>query len=409
MFDMEPVLGPRDYHMVAVEPIIGNAEVLHHMVLFGCVDDQEMIDAPFECGMVASSKCQTFLNVWTVGIAGDCSHPMAGVRLGKTGFKRIVIQYHWNNPNHRTDWTDTSGMTIYYTPNLRTYDAGIFLSGSQTFVLPPKRQSVTVSSTCTRGCTRNLLKGPLNITMAWNHMHYAGIQMSIEIKRNNTHYMYLTNDPMYSYDSPQLYTYTDNPVALLAGDEIITRCTYTTANRNHSTFSGEGTYDEMCFGFITYFPKRNMASDFCLSAGPDLSYCDQQSYIDQGCPEYWGFSDQQTVNSSSQYKQLVENCQPFSPCLEECVQYLATLKKSSRCYQGELFELIKSELLMRHEVGRDMMARLASCDTQVYGLLNPAPTTVVDYEDRGHFSKASLTSVTTVVILLTSLLSLSIR
>lgn len=36
MFDLETLLQNGTYHMVAVEPIIGNVDVLHHMVLFGC-------------------------------------------------------------------------------------------------------------------------------------------------------------------------------------------------------------------------------------------------------------------------------------------------------------------------------------------------------------------------------------
>ncbi|KAH9503094.1 hypothetical protein Btru_069949 [Bulinus truncatus] len=408
MFNMEAVLGSRDFHLVSTEPIIGNSEVLHHMGLFGCEDGQEMIDAPFECGMLSSSKCQTTLSVWSVGLSGDCFHPMAGVKLGRTGYKKFAIQYHWNNPNHRTDWTDTSGMKIYYTPNLRQFDAGILVSGVQSFVLPPRRQSLTVSGTCPAGCTRDLMSGPINITKAWNHMHYASIEMSIEIKRNKTHYMYLTDDPVYSYDSPQVYSYTDNPVTLLPGDEIVTKCTYSTANRNHSTLSGEGTYDEMCFGFISYFPSNNFNGEFCISAEPNVSFCAPDAGADMGCPEFYSFFNGTMVGSSSQYTQLVENCQPFSPCLEECVQYLVQLRQSSGCFQGELFELIKSQMLKYHEVGRDMMARMASCEVQVYALLHPPPTesskltrVTSSTVDAGALIKASLTSVTSLVLLST--------
>ncbi|XP_055862377.1 tyramine beta-hydroxylase-like [Biomphalaria glabrata] len=410
MFNLETLLQNGTYHMVAVEPIIGNVDVLHHMVLFGCEDSQEMINGPYECGMVASPSCQMFISVWTVGLAGDCAHPLAGIKLGQGGYKKIAIQLHWNNPSKRSDWVDSSGMRIYYTPHLRTYDAGIIVAGAQGFVLPPRRASITITSTCTSGCTRNLIKAPINVTMAWNHMHYAGVQMSIEVKRNNVHYLYMTNDPVYSYDSPQVYTYTSQPIQLLPGDEVTTRCTYTTANRNSSTLFGEGTYDEMCYGFISYYPKDNFWGGYCLSGGQDISYCDQQQMNDLGCPTMMYYFSEQYVNGSLEYRGLVQNCQSFSPCLEECVQYVAQLTQSNACFKGDVFEFIKNDMLMSHQVGRDLMARMASCQTQVYALLHPTPTTgypqptTLKYTDTdlgsGPFATASLTTATSFVILL---------
>lgn len=43
------------------------------------------------------------------------------------------------------------------------------------------------------------------VTAAWNHMHYAGSQMSMQIIRNGLPVQYLTNDHNYDYDSPRTY------------------------------------------------------------------------------------------------------------------------------------------------------------------------------------------------------------
>lgn len=59
---------------------------------FSSTDSQEMINGPYECGMVASPSCQMFISVWTVGLAGDCAHPLAGIKLGQGGYKKIAIQ-----------------------------------------------------------------------------------------------------------------------------------------------------------------------------------------------------------------------------------------------------------------------------------------------------------------------------
>ena len=40
----------------------------------------------------------------------------------------------------REDYWDSSGMTIYFTPNLRPHDAGSFLMGQNHIVLPPQQK-----------------------------------------------------------------------------------------------------------------------------------------------------------------------------------------------------------------------------------------------------------------------------
>lgn len=372
IYDFEKLVPQGDYHLVAVEPLIDNKYVMHHIVLFGCRDDETATPEPFECGMLASDKCQNFLSVWTVGLAGECYHPQTGIRVGVNGYKRVAMQFHWNNPDQRNDWVDGSGMMLHYTANRRQYDAGILMTGVQLFVLPPRQPSVTVKGTCTAGCTNKKLKGPIWVTMAWNHMHYAGRKMTIEVIRNGTALMYLSNDPIYSYDSPQVQYYTDKPVQLLPGDELISTCTYTTAQRPKSTLWGEATQDEMCFGFLTYYPKTNLQDNFCLSGGPDISYCDPSSY--HGCSDLTRFANQTWLNSSNFYQDVKQNCRPLTPCLQECVDIIVEQKLTNPCLQDEIFDYIKNQMLSYSPLGQDMLTRLASCERQVYESLTKLTT-----------------------------------
>lgn len=56
----------------------------------------------------------------------------------------------------------------------------------------------------------------------------------------------------------------NSPIQLQPGDEIRVDCMYQSTDKNTTTYYGEGTSDEMCFGFITYYP-----------ANDDFSYCGQ--------------------------------------------------------------------------------------------------------------------------------------
>lgn len=46
---------------------------------------------------------------------------------------------------------------------------------------------------------------------------------------------------------------------VLPGDELIMDCQYETARREEVTFGGLSTRDEMCLGFILYYPRSRLA------------------------------------------------------------------------------------------------------------------------------------------------------
>jgi dopamine beta-monooxygenase len=56
----------------------------------------------------------------------------------------------------------------------------------------------------------------------------------------------------------------NTPIEFKASDELRIHCTYQSIGKNTTTFYGEGTSDEMCFGFVIYYP-----------ANDDLTYCSQ--------------------------------------------------------------------------------------------------------------------------------------
>ena len=60
----------------------------------------------------------------------------------------------------------------------------------------------------------------------------------------------------YSFDNQLVYSRYPNTLTLKFGDKVRTTCTW--ANPSDKKVGwGEDTLDEMCFNFITYYPKRN--------------------------------------------------------------------------------------------------------------------------------------------------------
>ena len=94
--------------------------------------------------------------------------------LGTGGYYGFFLQHHWTNPHEVETYYDSSGLILYYTPKLRRYNAAVFTIGQTYLEIPPRMPSVVHQGTCTSTCTRKLLKGPIHITAALNHMHYLG-------------------------------------------------------------------------------------------------------------------------------------------------------------------------------------------------------------------------------------------
>lgn len=48
----------------------------------------------------------------------------------------------------------------------------------------------------------------------------------------------------------------DDPVPVVPGDLIRTTCTYNTEDKIRTIFYGDSTAEEMCYGFLYYYPKE---------------------------------------------------------------------------------------------------------------------------------------------------------
>ena len=107
--------------------------------------------------------------------------------------------------------------------------------------------------------------GPINITGALLHAHFLGKNLSLAQYRNGKFIRFLSRDDVFSYNNPTTTAF-NPPVMLYPGDEIRTKCIYDTTKRTTTTYYGDGTFDEMCFGFIHYYPKFKAAQqELCYS------------------------------------------------------------------------------------------------------------------------------------------------
>lgn len=360
MYEVHESLKSQDYHVVAMEPIINNSFVMHHMLLFGCPDNKPMY-GPVECNM---GGCPDLIGAWALGITGQCFHQNAGVRIGRTGYKRMMIQYHWNNPAKGGDFTDSSGLKLYYTPNLRPYDMAMFMTGQNFIQIPPRSHDVMATSDCSSTCTRNLLQGDIYVTDAANHMHYLGKKMYLQHYRDGTFLRNLTNDLEYSYDTPKFFEYPD-PITLKPGDMVRTTCYFSAPDKKVTTFEGDSTSDEMCLGFLTFYPATNITGPKECVTWRSLSWCDPLT--SHGCDLSNRNRFREGLSQTALYANITTACKPFGPCTDECKAAIREARSREPCLVVEdAWLLIKWDHLATMEHGRTLLASMESCELDLY-------------------------------------------
>jgi dopamine beta-monooxygenase len=137
-----------------------------------------------------------------------------------------------------------------------------------------------------------------------------------------------------------LYRYT-TAIEVMPGDEIVTSCTFKSLSRPKTTFYGDATSDEMCFGFMAYYPADNLQLPVC-TAWKEISTCGLLSGNHKGCDIY-SFLNTAHVNTLATMKLVQDNCKAFGNCLKECKPVLEKLFKEHPCLKGDVYDLIREQ------------------------------------------------------------------
>ncbi|KAK3089057.1 hypothetical protein FSP39_000478 [Pinctada imbricata] len=350
-----------DYHLIATQPIINNEYVMHHILLYGCDDNVRPQTVPGECNM---GSCNIIIGGWTVGSYGDCSHEDAGFLVGRSGFKRVMMQFHWNNPMQVTNYKDSSGMLLHLTRNMRMNNAGVLMVGQSYLLLPPGEERINVEGDCTAQMSRAFLKGPIRFVSAVNHMHYLGRYMRMEHYRANIKLRDFTYEENFSYDSPKGFEY-PNSIEFLPGDEIRLTCGFQTKDRSKTVFSGEGTSDEMCYGFLTFYPLENINYPHCVKwKSFDIVSLYTETEIDN-C----GFKDFVNVThptTAELHRRVMTHCGYLGQCREECISIIKEVKQNP-CMQGDINFFLREQARMRPELAQIALffSAIDSCNTEI--------------------------------------------
>ncbi|XP_052220100.1 uncharacterized protein LOC127837211 isoform X7 [Dreissena polymorpha] len=361
----------KTYHMIASEPIIDNIDVMHHVIIYGCPGLETApgpLDKPAECD-VMKAQCSEIISVWTAGISGQCFNENMGFLVGaaRGAMKYAIIELHWNNPKLMSTYNDSSGYRFYMTENLRLNNAGVLTIGQAYFLIPPFTDDHVEVGSFPATCSRQLMTGDIHVASALNHMHLIGKAQITELIRNGSRVQYLAKDDAYDYNAPKTYSFAD-PVVVRPGDELKTTCVFDSRKRNLTTFSGEATHDEMCYSFLSFYPKENIKITN-VASWKRFDASDWQMGPVKGCnlTQIFNPADPETAQI---HAMIAAKCSPFV-CRHECLAYVKELQKHP-CFQGDVYEMFQFSALRvqsNSEYRAKMtyfFAQLDSCDWELW-------------------------------------------
>ena len=260
------------YHAIKFEPL-SKTKFVHHMIIYQCLQTTKYEPGFFDC-MDMPMSCTI-----PMGLAGANTAPIimpdqAGYLWGSGVTKIVALQMHYNNDDGETGIIDNSGMRVYFTDKLRTYNMGTTTLGyaMRKISLPPKQTSLVVSDTCSSKCTNKIPNSGINLSVVLLHGHQLMTKTSLKFNFANGA-ADNNNIGTDNYDfGTQYIKVLDPPLKLSANDSITTTCEYNTMSRTNTTIGGHSSYEEMCFAFVSYFPAE-VGFDLCIN-GNCPSYFD---------------------------------------------------------------------------------------------------------------------------------------
>ncbi|CAF0832072.1 unnamed protein product [Adineta ricciae] len=269
-FELPRNVMAKPHHIIRFDGVISpqSEGIVHHMELFHCDVDPSVKIPAFNDRCTSEQKpmgltpCRRVIGAWAMG-AENFTYPdeAGGVIGGPKSSRFLVLEVHFNNPYLKKGIIDQSGIRIYYTPQLRKYDAGIMEVGLEynpKNSIPPGASSFRISGYCASECTKATLprKG-ITVFASQLHTHQNGVQTFTRLVKKSGEIETLNVDRHYSPHFQEIRILPKS-IQIERGDTILHTCIYNTEIRTNMTFGGYGISDEMCVNYMHYYPRSEL-------------------------------------------------------------------------------------------------------------------------------------------------------
>uniref|UniRef100_H2ZA79 Dopamine beta-hydroxylase n=1 Tax=Ciona savignyi TaxID=51511 RepID=H2ZA79_CIOSA len=263
----------RKVHGVGFAGVISNPDLVHHIEVYLCdIDDLEIPSYNGICNAkqmpVQLTRCNHVLAAWAFGAEAFYYPKEAGLAFDSATMSPYVrLEIHYNNPHHLVGRVDHSGIRFYYTEQLRQYDVGILETGvtySPNMAVPPHQTSFEWAGICPASCTRAAIPpSGINIFASELHTHLLGRKAQTTLLRSDGSSEVIERDRHYSTWFEEI-RYVTPVISVKPGDSLITTCAFDSIKKKNVTLGGLGLQDEMCVGYLHYYPVSQL--EVCKSS-----------------------------------------------------------------------------------------------------------------------------------------------
>ncbi|XP_047029740.1 uncharacterized protein LOC124637375 [Helicoverpa zea] len=264
------------HHIIQFQSTItkGNEGLVHHMEVFYCDTDPNKEVPLYEGNCFAPDRpeitktCSKVKAAWAMGAPPFTYPKEAGLPLGgPKANKYLMLEVHYNNPELRKDWVDSSGIILHVTGQRRKYDAAIMELGleyTDKMAIPGRQKAFPLTAYCIPQCTGvGLPSDGIVVFGSQLHTHLTGVAVWTRHSRQGVELPYLNKDLHYSTHFQEIRIL-HRPVNVLPGDYLETTCIYNTEDKDNATVGGHAITDEMCVNYMHYYPATEL--EVCKSA-----------------------------------------------------------------------------------------------------------------------------------------------
>ncbi|CAF1617266.1 unnamed protein product [Adineta ricciae] len=238
------LLPDEELTIIGYLPLV-DMNIVHHMITYACSIPASNRSFWFD-GLACIGK-QLIVHVWALN-----GHPLilpndVGFVVGRnTPYKFIIVNLHYLSIV--TD--DNSGNQLLVSRKSRPYRAGIMLSGTHHFYLPPKTHKIQATFSC---CYRG---SRINIFAIKLHTHRWGRVNSLYRIRGENITQIIRGSPQ----RPQSFYVLPSQVSIDNGDYLVGECVYDNDD-DHAVNAGASHDDEMCNIYAMYSYKFEQISN----------------------------------------------------------------------------------------------------------------------------------------------------
>nr|XP_009936782.1 PREDICTED: DBH-like monooxygenase protein 2 [Opisthocomus hoazin] len=267
------------HHIYKFEPVITphNITLVHHILVYACGNASVLPSSIDDCygPNPDFALCSQVLVGWAVGGESYQYPEEAAVSIGTPWDPQYVrLEIHYSNFDLLPGLIDSSGIRLYYTPELRKYDVGVLQTGIFTFpvhFIPPGAESYRSYGLCNSSQfdeMNGMLVPDLHVFAYLLHTHLSGRGVKAAQYRNGEQLGIICEDNKYDFSLQEVRDMKET-LTVRPGDEILVECNFQTLDRSGITYGGPSTMNEMCLTFLFYYPRNNISS--CMGY-PDILY-----------------------------------------------------------------------------------------------------------------------------------------